>query len=107
LFDPAKGVLAGIRTAAALRNAGSDKVGGADTYRLDGRVNADAVAPLAGVASNGRPVGLTIWVGKRDSLLRRLRLEGAVAPTEPNDVVRTVELSRFDESLKITPPAVP
>jgi hypothetical protein len=107
LFDPAKGVLAAIRTAAALRYAGSDEVGGADTYRLEGRVNADAVAPLAGVESNGRPVRLTIWVGKRDSLLRRLRLEGAVAPAEPNDIVRTVELSKFDESLKITPPAVP
>jgi LppX_LprAFG lipoprotein len=107
LFDPAKGVLAGIRTAAALRNAGSDQVGGADTYRLAARVSADAVAPLAGVESSGRPVRLTIWVGKRDSLLRRLRLDGPVAPAEPNDIARTVELSKFDESLKITPPAAP
>jgi hypothetical protein len=105
LFDPAKGVLAGIRTAAALRNTGSEKVGGADTYRLAGRVNADAVAPLAGVESNGQSVRLTIWVGQRDSLLRRLRVEGPIAATEPNDISRTVELSKFDESVEIEPPA--
>jgi hypothetical protein len=39
-------------------------------------------------------------------VLRRLRLEGAVAPSEPTDIVRTVELSKFNESKTIVPPAV-
>jgi lipoprotein LprG len=106
LFDPAKGVLAGIRSATGLEQAGSEQVGGVGTYRLKGRVSASAVAPLVGVESSQRLVRLTIWVGQRDFVLRRLRLEGAVAQSEPTDIVRTVELSKFNESKTIVPPAV-
>jgi hypothetical protein len=99
-----KAVPAVIRSARGLRITGSEKVGGADSYRLSGVVRADMVAPLVGAAAIGRMVPFTIWVGKQDFRLRRVRLEGPVAENEPDGIVRTVEMSKFDEDVTITSP---
>jgi lipoprotein LprG len=101
-----KGVPTVIRSARGLRNTGSEKVGGVDCYRLSGVVRADLVAPLVGVAASGRLVPFTIWVGKQDFRLRRVRLEGPVGKNEPDGVVRTLEMSKFDEEVTITSPEV-
>jgi hypothetical protein len=101
-----KAVPAVIRSAHGLKNTGSEKVGGVDSYRLSGLVRADVVAPLVGVAASGRMVPLTIWVGKQDFRLRRVRLEGAVGENEPDSIVRTLEMSKFDEGVTITSPEV-
>jgi hypothetical protein len=100
-----KGVPTVLRRATGLRNSGSERVGDADTYRLAGQVAAAVVAPLVGVQASGRLVPFTIWVGKKDYVLRRARLEGPVARSEPSDIVRAVELSKFDEPVTIRPPA--
>ena len=99
-----KGVPAVIRSARGLKNAGSEKVGGTDSYRLSGVVRAAVVAPLVGVAAGWRLVPFTIWVGKQDFRLRRVRLEGPVAENEPASIVRTLEMSKFDEDVTITSP---
>jgi hypothetical protein len=99
-----KGVPTVMRRAHGLRNTGSEKVGGVDCYRLSGAVRADVVAPLVGVAGSGRQVPFTIWVGKQDFRLRRVRLEGPVAENEPAGIVRTLEMSKFDEDVTITSP---
>jgi hypothetical protein len=49
-------------------------------------------------------VPFTIWVGKQDFRLRRVRLEGPVAENEPASIVRTLEMSKFDEAVTITSP---
>ena len=101
-----KAVPAVIQSARGLRNTGSEKVGGVDSYRLSGVVRADVVAPLVGVTAGVRPVPFTIWVGKQDFRLRRVRLAGPVGENEPDDIVRTVEMSKFDEEVTITSPEV-
>jgi hypothetical protein len=99
-----KGVPAVIRSARGLRNTGSEKVGDADCYRLSGVVRSDVVAPLVGVAAGGRMVPFTVWVGKQDFRLRRVRLAGPVGRNEPDQIVRTLEMSKFDEDVTITSP---
>jgi lipoprotein LprG len=101
-----KGVPTVLRRATDLKNSGSEKVGGADTYKVTGKVAAGVVAPLVGVVAGGQLVPFTIWVGKKDYVLRRARLEGPVARSEPSDITRSVELSKFDEPVTIRPPAV-
>jgi LppX_LprAFG lipoprotein len=101
-----RGVPAVIARAGGLKNTGSEKVGGVDTYRLSGQVPAAQVAPLLGLKPSGRIVSFTVWIGSDDFRLRRVRVEGPVGKGEPDDIVRTVELSGFDKHVTITPPGV-
>ena len=105
-FDPAKGVLAIIEGAKELEQAGSEEVGGADSYHLKGKVASRAITPILGNPPTERPVEVELWIGKEDFLLRRIRLRGPVLEGDPEDVVRTVELSKFDETVEIEPPEV-
>jgi lipoprotein LprG len=101
-----KGVPSVIRLATGVRNTGSDTVGGQDSYRLQWQVRSAEVASLVGVKPGRRLVPITVWVDKAHYYLRRIRLEGPVADGEPRDIVRTVELSRFDEPVTIALPQV-
>jgi hypothetical protein len=101
-----KGVPAVMRRARALRNTGSEKVGGIDTYRLSGEVPAAVVAPLVGVKANGKLVRFTLWTGQKDFRLRRVRLDAPVGHGEPGDIVRTLDLSDFDRQVTIAAPEV-
>jgi len=94
-----------LRRTTGLKNDGTESVGGADTYKVTGQVAASVVAPLLGVSASGKTVSFTIWVGQKDSILRRARVDGPVAPKEPSDIARTVELSKFNEAVTIAPPA--
>lgn len=105
-FDPAKGVLAVIEGAQELSQLASEEVGGADSYRLRGKVPVSAITPILGNPPSERLVDVELWIGTEDLLLRRIRLEGPVLEGDPEDVVRTVELSEFDEPVEIEPPEV-
>ncbi|TML98857.1 MAG: LppX_LprAFG lipoprotein [Actinobacteria bacterium] len=93
-----------VKQATGLANAGSEKVGGDDTYKVTGKIKASVVAPILAVQPGSKLVPFTIWVGKKDYYLRRARLEGPVAQNEPTDITRTIELSKFNEALNITLP---
>ena len=103
-FDPAKGVLAVIKGASKLELAGSESVGGADSYRLKGVVRARDVTAILGNPPSDKLVNVELWVGKSDLVLRRIRLEGPVSAGEAANIARTVEISSFDKSVKIEPP---
>lgn len=105
-FDPAKGVLAIMKRAARLQTAGSDEVGGADSYRLSGEVPATDLVSLLGGRPARRGMPVELWVGKQDLILRRIRLAGPALEAEPSNVVRTIEISNFDRVVKIEPPEV-
>jgi hypothetical protein len=104
VFDPAQGITA---VANALENAevtAEEKVGGVDTYRVEGTVDSAVLEAAAPIAEPGLTVTVKVWVGKDDSLIRRVRLEGPIAPGEPSDIVRKLDISGFDESVSIEPP---
>jgi len=105
-FDPASGVLAVMRSIDDLELAGSDEVGGIEAYRLTGTASARDVSPLLAVPPSDLRVPVELWVGKVDFLLRILRVSGPVAEGEPSDVVRTVDVSGFDEPVEIEKPEV-
>jgi LppX_LprAFG lipoprotein len=105
-FDPAEGVLAIMEGAARLEKAGSEEVGGADSYRLRGEVSATDLVTLLGDRLARRDVAVGLWVGKQDLMLRRIRLEGPALEGEPSNIVRTIEISDFDRIVEIEPPEV-
>lgn len=105
-FDPGSGVLAVMRGIDELELAGTDEVAGVEAYRVTGTAPARDVGTLLAVPPGDGTVPVELWIGRDDSLLRRLRVEGPVAEGEPEDIVRTIELSRFDEPVEIEKPEV-
>jgi len=67
-------------------------------------VHAWTYVPPAPIAEPGLTVQVVAWVDRRDSTIRRIRLEGPFSPDEPAGIVRILELSRFDEPVDIEPP---
>ena len=45
-----------------------------------------------------------LWIGKDDSLVRRVVVSGALTFSEATTMKRTLELSGFDQPITITPP---
>ena len=105
-FDPASGVIAVMGSVEELELAGTEDVQGAPAYRLTGTASARDLSGLLAVAPSDRSVPVQLWVGRDDYLLRRLRVDGPVADGEPEDVVRTIEISRHDEPVEIEKPEV-
>ncbi len=103
-FDPAKGVLAVIRGATQLELVGSEKVGGADAYHLQGKTTVGSITPLLGNPPGARLVDVELWVDKETDRLVRVRLAGPVNKGDPAGAVRTIELSRFGVVVPIVAP---
>jgi hypothetical protein len=105
-FSPAKGVLAAIEGTTGLKLEGTQTVGGVECYDVRGTIKARALTGFLGNPPSDAEVGAQLLVGKDDSVLRRLELSGPIADGEPDDIVRTVELSRFGQRVAIeAPPA--
>ncbi len=106
-FDPAKGVLSVIEGAVEVEDAGSETVDGVETHRLTGKVKARDAARLLVVSSTSdRLADVELWIGKDDSILRRIRVRGPVGEGEPAEASRTVEISDFGQKFEIEAPEV-
>lgn len=81
-----------------------EKVDGVDTRLVTGNVDSGALQQSLGIAEPGHDVMVQAWIGVEDSLPRRVRLSGPLSAAEDPDVVREVELSRYNQPVEITPP---
>src|SRR3990170_1468112 len=104
LLDPAGGVLGVMRRVQELNDEGTEELGGVETRRLRGTVDAADVAPLVAVSPGGGTVEATLWIGEEDRILRRVEVKGPVAENEPDDALRVIEISRLDEPVTVEPP---
>lgn len=104
IIDPAAGVTAAMRSATNLRITGEDTVNGVKAWRLEGDIDAGALADLSNVAEPGYKVRGIAWVGKDKPLVHRVRLEGPLGPKDPPTIVRKIDLSKFDETVDIQLP---
>ena len=103
-FDPAKGVLAVIKAASQLELVGSEEVDGVDAYHLQGKTTVGSITPLLGNPPGTRLVDLELWIDKETDRLVRLRLSGKVEDGDPENAVRTIDLSRFGVVVPIAAP---
>ena len=103
-FDPAKGVadiLAGVKE---LESDGTEDVDGTATYRLKGKVPAEALKSLSPEVTATEDLPATLWVGANDFLLRRVKLDGPLLSGEPANVTRTISLSEFNKEVVVATP---
>jgi hypothetical protein len=104
IFDPAAGIQAVASSLQDVRVTGTEKVGGDNTYLLEGQIDSGVLKAAAPIAEPGLTVNVKIWVGVDDYTIRQVRLEGPFAPGEPDNIVRILYLSKFDEPVSIEPP---
>jgi lipoprotein LprA len=105
IFDPNQGipnVAANIEDATI---AGSEDLGGETTDIVEGTVAAEYLAGIAPIADSGEDVTVRVWVGRETNLIHRVVVTGKIASEDPEDMVRTIELSRFDEDFNIEEPS--
>jgi hypothetical protein len=104
LFDPAGGIVSALRAAKDPVLTGEEGVGGAETWVITANVDGADLEAFAPTAEPGYPVKGTVWIGKDDQLVRRVRLEGPFGEDDPDEVIRVVTLSAFDEPITIELP---
>ena len=102
--DLLEGVPAVLRSLQEVERAGEEQAAGVDAYRLRGKITARRLAAFLGNTPSGKLVPVELWIGKADSLIRRIEVDGPVEDGEPEEVVRTVELSSFGKSVRIERP---
>ena len=104
IFDPAQGVKAIIGSLQNAQVVGQEKVGGVQTWHVEGTVQSDVLATAVPISRPGLTVGIEAWIEVDGSLIRQVYLKGPIAPGEADNIVRKLALSNFGEQITITPP---
>jgi hypothetical protein len=84
--------------------AGQNEIDGTKSFKITGRIDSGVIEEALSAAEPGLPVSVELWIGIVDSLPRRARLTGRLAAPEPEDIVRQVDISRFNARVDIQPP---
>lgn len=105
ILDPNNGVLKALRGVKSPEYSGSDKINGVDMTIVSGTIDAGDLTALDSQAQSGKPVKGRVWIGNSDQRVYRLRLEGPLNDQEPANIARQIDLSQFNESVDIQPPA--
>ena len=88
----------------SLSQVGEESVDGVLSRRIRGTVDSATMAALIPAAGEGFVLTLDLWIGERESLLRRVRIEGQILPTDRPDLVRVLSIKDFDRPVEITLP---
>ena len=80
-------------------------VDGAPVHKLTGMTPSTSMRGLVPGAPEGETLHMEVWIGRDDYLARKVRLTGKLVEADTPDIVRILELSRFDEPVSIEPPA--
>ncbi len=104
LANPTELVSTVTKSMQDLRLAGRENVDSVSTYRVDGTVDAGALRGVIASAQTGMTVDVRVWVGASDFLPRRIRLSGRASPDEPENIVRTLDLTKYNAQVDIRPP---
>ncbi|MBI3977878.1 MAG: LppX_LprAFG lipoprotein [Chloroflexi bacterium] len=105
LLDPERGIGGVLRRLENPERLGRESLEGVETWRLRGAVPAAVlVGMVGGQAAGAEPIGLEVWVGAGDWLVRQVKLAGAVTQGEAPQMERTLKLSSFNQSVSIDAP---
>jgi hypothetical protein len=106
IFDPGAGTTAALRSAKDLKITGEETLNGVKVWRMEGMVDAAELSAVAStIAEPGYTAKGTVWIGQATPLVHRVRLEGPLGSKDPQNIVRTIDLSKFDENVTIDLPS--
>lgn len=104
IFDPAAGTTAAMRAVKNPVITGEETINGTRVWRLEGDVDATALDSFASIAEPGYVIKGIAWIGQEKPLVYRIRMEGPLGSKDPKNIVRKIELTKFDESIQIDEP---
>ncbi len=104
VLDPAAGIAAVMRTVASPQVTGEERIGGADTWRIEGTFDSGELEAFVETAEAGHAVRGVIWIGREEPLIHRIHLRGRLSADEPAGILRRIDLSDFDRADAIEPP---
>jgi hypothetical protein len=105
VFDPGTGIASIMKKVMSPTKLADEQMGGTLSYHLKGSITSDTLRPIMGTAAQGAIISAEVWIGKDDLLVRHIKLEGKITETEKDGIVRTLDLSNFNEQISITLPA--
>ncbi len=85
---------------------GTEAVDGVPARRVRGMIPSEALSVLIPKTAEGFEVGLELWIGEAEGLLRKVRIEGQILASDRIDVVRVLRIFEFDEPVDISLPQV-
>lgn len=106
LLDPEAGLVGVIPRIVEPRLAGEETEENVTLHRVEGRIPSDAVVQLIGGTPTGELVAVQAWVRESDWLPRRLLLSGAALVGDQPEVIRSIELSGWNQPVTIPTPVV-
>ena len=104
VFNPNTGITAIMRGITGLTKLRDAQSAGVDCYHLSGNIDSANLSPITGSSVPGTSIGVELWIGKDDLLVRSIKLTGQITATEVPGIVRTLNLSNFNETLNIALP---
>jgi hypothetical protein len=102
--DPAALVSGLLPSIQGAQVSDGQELDGVATRLVTGSITTDALREALGTAEPGRTVQIEAWIGADDRLPRRVRVTGALTAEEEPNVVRQVDISRYDQPVEIMPP---
>lgn len=96
-------IMAGVKD---LQADGTENVDGTESYRLKGSVPAEALKKLSPEVDATGDLQTVMWIGSTDFLLRRVQLTGPFFEGEPEDIMRTINMSDYNKQVTVETPVV-
>nr|BBH93879.1 hypothetical protein KTA_20780 [Thermogemmatispora argillosa] len=82
-------------------------IDGVACWQIAGKLDASYLRGFLGDQTRaGSQLDAVVWIGQSDKLPRQIRLTGVAADGDTSQTVRTLKLSKFNETITISAPAV-
>jgi hypothetical protein len=104
IADPASLVSVIIPSVTQPKLAGTAEIGGAQTHHITGKIDSAKLRTALPVAEAGYVADVDLWIGLEDYLPRQARVAGRLSKNDPENIVRMIEFSRFDQPVNIQAP---
>jgi hypothetical protein len=97
-------VATALANATELTAGVGDSIGGQPTFVLKGRIVSDDLIGLVPGATPGLPLSIETWVTQGSGLPVRVLVSGSLISSDPETMVRQLDLRDFDEPVTVSPP---
>jgi lipoprotein LprG len=104
VFNPNNGVTSVMKGMTGFTKLSDEQSAGVVCYHISGSIDSEKLSPITGSSVKGTTIGVELWVGKDDFLIRSIKLTGKITETEVTGIIRTLDISAFDETISITLP---
>ena len=94
-----------VKAMEEVRTLGEEQRNGIDTLYIGGEINSQDLSELVPGAGDGFPVGLELWLDRKQGQLQRALIVGRVVPTDEIDTVRELTLTDINQPVEIEAPS--